>query len=62
MNLLKYFLILLLVPTYVKSEKKVKIYKTQESINLDGRLDESFWIQAEVIDNFFQQFPDDSIY
>ena len=62
MNLLKCFFIFLLIPLYAKSEKKVIIYKTQENIKLDGKLDESFWVQAEVINDFFQQFPDDSIF
>ena len=62
MNLLKCFFIFLLIPLYAKSEKKIIIYKTQENIKLDGKLDESFWVQAEVINDFFQQFPDDSIY
>ena len=41
--------------------KNITIYKTDQDIILDGNLDEQFWKKANLVDNFFQQFPNDSI-
>ena len=56
-----FFFLIVFSSTYVKSSKKIKVYKTDSDIILDGVLDEKFWSECELIDNFFQQFPDDSI-
>ena len=57
------FLLLFLcsLPFNLLSSKKIKVYKTDSDIILDGVLDESFWFDCELVDNFYQQFPDDSI-
>ena len=49
------------LPFFSFSSKKVKIYKTDSNIVLDGVLDEPFWFNCELVDDFFQQFPDDSV-
>ena len=56
-----FFLIVFSSPFFSFSSKKIKVYKTDSEIILDGVLDEKFWSECELIDNFFQQFPDDSI-
>ena len=56
-----FFLILFSSPYFSFSSKKIKVYKTDSDIVLDGVLDEKFWSECELIDDFFQQFPDDSI-
>tara|TARA_B100001057_G_scaffold500074_1_gene613335 strand:- start:101 stop:2332 length:2232 start_codon:yes stop_codon:yes gene_type:complete len=57
------FLLLFLfsLPFNLLSSKKIKVYKTDADIILDGVLDEPFWFDCELVDNFYQQFPDDSI-
>ena len=57
------FLLLFLcsLPLNLFSSKKIKVYKTDSDIILDGVLDEPFWFDCELVDNFYQQFPDDSI-
>ncbi|MFL3022086.1 MAG: DUF5916 domain-containing protein [Cytophagales bacterium] len=57
------FLLLFLcsLPFNLLSSKKIKVYKTDSGIILDGILDEPFWFDCELVDNFYQQFPDDSI-
>ena len=49
------------LPFNLLSSKKIKVYKTDSGIILDGILDEPFWFDCELVDNFYQQFPDDSI-
>ncbi len=56
-----FFLILFSSPYFSFSSKKIKVYKTDLDIVLDGVLDEKFWSECELIDDFFQQFPDDSM-
>ena len=41
--------------------KSVNVYKTNNKIVLDGKLDETFWNESNIIDDFFQQFPNDSV-
>ena len=57
------FLLLFLcsLPFNLLSSKKIKVYKTDSDIILDGVLDEPFWFNCELVDDFFQQFPDDSV-
>ena len=66
MNLKRYniYLIIFLLSSFcvdARSNKKIKIFKTNEEIRLDGILDEKFWSNSEIASNFFQQFPNDSI-
>ena len=37
------------------------MYKTSDQIVLDGKLDETFWSKSNLVDNFYQQFPNDSV-
>ncbi|MEZ5044741.1 MAG: DUF5916 domain-containing protein [Saprospiraceae bacterium] len=43
------------------SGTKLKIKKSQEKIVLDGVLDEQSWKEADVADNWYQNFPVDSL-
>ena len=47
--------------SYGKNLKNITVFKTDQDIILDGNLDEQFWKNANLVDNFFQQFPNDSI-
>ena len=49
--------------SYSNSDKSkiVNVFKTNNQIVLDGKLDEVFWSESNIIDNFFQQFPNDSV-
>lgn len=61
--IINYFTLVLffIFPFLTDASKKVVIYKTDSNLKLDGVLNEPFWSNCELIDNFFQQFPDDSI-
>ncbi len=43
----------------LQNEYQIKINKTEENINIDGRLDEAVWKQAYMIKNFWMSFPED---
>ena len=43
----------------VDTSKAIRPLFTQEAIEIDGHLNELDWIQAQVIDDFTQQFPDE---
>ena len=68
MNKLYYYLgiLIYLIPICIYSQTSVnqadyqlKIKKTEESILIDGSLDESVWETADVADNFWVSFPVD---
>jgi len=66
MNRCTYLLLILLFPpliSFSKSDKSksVNVFKTNNQIVLDGKLDETFWNESNIIDDFFQQFPNDSV-
>ena len=43
----------------VEAIKEIKPLFTQETIEIDGHLNEEPWIETQVIDDFTQQFPDE---
>lgn len=56
--LLKLFLIFIFVSiTSFPQEKTMRAVKTDQSMTIDGRLDEPAWIKAHVISDFVQQEP-----
>ena len=42
-------------------KRTVFVKKTNEKIRLDGLLDEAVWEKAEVVTDFWQMFPTDSL-
>ena len=66
MNHFFYLLLLLIsLPIFSYSlsdkSKSINVYKTSDQIVLDGKLDETFWSKSNLVDNFYQQFPNDSV-
>ena len=43
----------------VEAKKEIKPLFAQETIEIDGHLNEEAWSQTQVIDDFTQQFPDE---
>ena len=43
----------------VEANKEIRPLFTQETIEIDGHLNEEAWSQTQVIDDFTQQFPDE---
>ena len=43
----------------VEASKEIKPLFTQDTIEIDGHLNEEDWARAEVIDDFTQQSPDE---
>lgn len=67
------FSLLILVPTFIfaqektasgksKKEYKLLVHQTDSTVHLDGILSESIWKKAEVADNFFLNYPNDTTY
>ncbi len=42
-----------------EANKEIRALFTEETIEIDGRLNEENWARAQVIDDFVQQFPDE---
>ena len=42
-------------------KRSLKVKKIDQEIKLDGVLNELIWQEAEAADNFWQQFPTDSL-
>lgn len=53
------FTMLSVIPLNTYANKEIKALKTQEAIKIDGSLNEKDWSQAQVIDDFMQQYPDE---
>jgi len=52
-------LAIILVKTATGNEKTIQALKIEETINIDGQLNETSWVRAQPADDFIQQSPDE---
>lgn len=60
-NYLSLFFLLLFVSFNYAQNGEVHVIYTDQEMELDGRLEESFWTNAEPATDFWQYFPTDSL-
>lgn len=53
------FVAIAITPLNVEASKEIKPLFAQETIEIDGHLNEEAWSQTQVIDDFTQQFPNE---
>ncbi len=53
------FLAIAVINLNAEASKEIRPLLTQETIEIDGHLNEEAWVEAQVIDDFIQQSPDE---
>ena len=53
------FVVIAVINLNAEASKEIRPLLTQETIEIDGHLNEEAWIEAQVIDDFIQQSPDE---
>ena len=53
------FVVIVAIDLNAEASKEIRPFLTQEAIEIDGHLNEEAWAEAQVIDDFIQQSPDE---
>ena len=53
------FVVIAVINLNAEASKEIRPLLTQETIEIDGHLNEEVWVEAQVIDDFTQQSPDE---
>ncbi len=53
------FVVIAVINLNAEASKEIRPLLTQETIEIDGHLTEESWVEAQVIDDFIQQSPDE---
>ena len=53
------FVVIAVINLNTEASKEIRPLLTQETIEIDGHLNEDAWVEAQVIDDFTQQSPDE---
>ena len=53
------FVVIAAINLNARASKEIRPLLTQETIELDGHLNEEAWAETQIIDDFTQQSPDE---